>query len=90
MAEYAYNLYCNDAKIIDLENLSFPICDGNNCYEDPIVGELKGEIINATSIFLGQLFLVVSSFIFEIGVALSGVKGPLMYGSNLSRSIGIT
>ena len=54
MAEYAYNLYCKDAKIIDLQKITFPICDGNTCYEDPIVDELKGEINNSSSILIAS------------------------------------
>ena len=54
MAEYAYNLYCKSAKIIDLQKISFPICDGNMCYEDPIVDELKGEINNSSSIIIAS------------------------------------
>ena len=41
MAEYAYNLYCKDAKIIDYQKIRFPICDGDTCYDDPIIEELK-------------------------------------------------
>ena len=54
MAEYAYNLYCKDAKIIDLQKIAFPICDGNTCYEDPIVDELKNEIKNSSSILIAS------------------------------------
>jgi len=54
MAEYAYNLYCKDAKIIDFQKVVFPICDGNKCYEDPIVDELKGEINNSSSILIAS------------------------------------
>ena len=54
MAEHAYNLYCKDAKIIDFQKFSFPICDGNNCYKDPIVDELKGEINNSSSILISS------------------------------------
>ena len=52
MAEYAYNLYCKGAKIIDFQKITFPICDGNKCYEDPIVDELKREINNSSSILI--------------------------------------
>ena len=38
--------------------------------------ELVQEPINPYWIFNGQLFLIASSFILEIGVAKSGVKGP--------------
>ena len=54
MAEYAYNLYCKDAKIIDFQKFSFPICDGDICYEDPIVDELKSEIKNSSSILIAS------------------------------------
>ena len=54
MAEYAYNLYCQDAKFIDLQNIELPICDGDKCYENPIVDELKGYIENSSSIILAS------------------------------------
>ena len=54
MAEYAYNLYCKDAKIIDFQKIVFPICDGDKCYDDPIVEELKGDIKNSSSILIAS------------------------------------
>ena len=54
MAEYAYNLYCKDAKIIDFQKIAFPICDGDKCYDHPIVEELKGYINNASSILIAS------------------------------------
>ena len=54
MAEYAYNLYCKDAKIIDFQKISFPICDGNKCYDHPIVEELKSDIKNSSSILIAS------------------------------------
>ena len=54
MAEYAYNLYCKDAKIIDFQKIAFPICDGDKCYDHPIVEELKGDIKNASSILIAS------------------------------------
>ena len=54
MAEYAYNLYCKDAKIIDFQKITFPICDGDKCYDDPIVEELKVDIKNASSILIAS------------------------------------
>ena len=54
MAEYAYNLYCKDAKIIDLRKISLPLCDGNTCYDNPIVDELKREIKNSSSILIAS------------------------------------
>ena len=50
MARYAYDLYCNDAKFIDLQKINFPMCDGDECYENPIVGELKKSILSAKSV----------------------------------------
>ena len=40
-----------------------------------------------TEIFEGQLFAAIASFILEIGVAKSGVKGPLIWGSKVSKLI---
>ena len=54
MAKYAYNLYCKDAKFINLQNIELPFCDGDTCYDDPIVEELKGYIENARSILLAS------------------------------------
>ena len=54
MAEYAYNLYCKDAKIIDFKNLAFPFCDGDKCYDDPIVDQLKKSISSANSILIAS------------------------------------
>src|ERR1043165_8585800 len=44
--------------------------------------ELVHEPIKPTSTFNGQPFFAASSFIFEIGVAKSGVKGPFKCGSS--------
>ena len=54
MAKYAFNLYCKDAKFIDLQKMKLPLCDGDTCYDDPIVEELKGYIENARSILLAS------------------------------------
>ena len=54
MAEYAYNLYCKDAKFIDLQKIELPICDGDTCYGKPIVNELKDTIENARSILIAS------------------------------------
>ena len=54
MADYAYNLYCKDAKFLDLQKIEFPICDGDKCYKEPIVDELKGYIENARSILIAS------------------------------------
>ena len=54
MAEYAYSLYCKDAKIIDLSKLDLPFCDGDKCYDNPIVLDLKENISSAKSIILAS------------------------------------
>ena len=54
MAEYAYSLYCKDAKIIDLSKLELPFCDGDKCYDNPIVSDLKENISSAKSIILAS------------------------------------
>ena len=54
MAEYAYSLYCKDAKLIDLSRLNLPFCDGDKCYDEPIVDELKVDINNSSSILIAS------------------------------------
>ena len=54
MAEYAYSLYCKDAKLIDLSRLNLPFCDGDKCYDEPIVSEIKNNILSAKSIILAS------------------------------------
>ena len=52
--------------------------------------ELVQDPISPTSTLVGQLFFSASICILDIGVALSGVKGPFKYGSNSLRLILIT
>ena len=52
MAEYAYNLYCKNAKLIDLQKIKLPMCDGDACYKDPAVDILKETIQNASSVLI--------------------------------------
>ena len=54
MAQYAFKLYCKDAKLIDLKDIDFPMCDGDTCYENSIVGELKKSISSAKSILIAS------------------------------------
>ena len=54
MAEYAYNLYCKDAKFVDLQNIELPICDGDKCYDNPNVDIMKGYIETSSSILLAS------------------------------------
>ena len=52
--------------------------------------EFVHEPIKPHSTFNGQLFFAASSFIFEIGVARSGVNGPFKCGSSSDKLISIT
>ena len=54
MAKHAYHLYCKDAKLIDLSALKVPFCDGNECYDSPIVKELKELISSSKSIIIAS------------------------------------
>ena len=54
MAKYAYDLYRKDAKLIDLSSLEIPFCDGNECYNSAVVGELKEQITSAKSIIIAS------------------------------------
>jgi FMN reductase len=52
MAQHAHDLYCKDTKVIDLQDMKIPFCDGNECYNEPIVKELKDIISSAKSIII--------------------------------------
>ena len=54
MAEHAYDLYCKDSNFIDLAEIKMPFCDGDTCYNNPIVDELKESISNAKSIIIAS------------------------------------
>ena len=54
MAKYAYDLYSKEAKYLDLKDIEFPICDGDKCYDDPIVDQLKQSISSANSILIAS------------------------------------
>ena len=54
MAHYAYDLYHQNAELLDLNDYDLPICDGGKCYDEPIVKDLKKIISNADSIILAS------------------------------------
>ena len=54
MAEFAYNLYYKNAQLLDLNKFNIPFCDGNYCYDDPSVDEIKNYIQNASSILIAS------------------------------------
>ena len=54
MAKYAYDLYCKDAKFIDLQDVEMPFCDGKDCYDSPIVKKLNKMIKDTKSIIIAS------------------------------------
>jgi len=54
MADYAYSMYRKNATMLDLLNLEIPFCDGDECYNDPVVKELSELIKSAQSIILAS------------------------------------
>ena len=54
MAEVAHQSYMEDAKLIDLSTLNLPFCDGDKCYGNTNVKELKELIISAESIIIAS------------------------------------
>jgi len=52
LAKQAYDLYDKNAKFIDLQELEIPFCDGNDCYDSPIVKNLNEVIKEAKSIII--------------------------------------
>ena len=47
MAKYAYELYGEKVEFIDLRDFDLPFCDGDSCYDNDSVKELK-QIIEKT------------------------------------------
>ncbi len=43
-----------EAELIDLIEIKLPFCDGNKCYENPIVQELTKTITNAESLIISS------------------------------------
>jgi len=54
LAEYAFSLFSEEVKMIDLQDFELPFCDGDSCYSYPIVDELKDIIVNAKSIIVAS------------------------------------
>ena len=54
MAKHAYELYCKDAKFLDLRDLDIPFCDGDECYNNPVVSELKNMVAESKSIIIAS------------------------------------
>tara|TARA_Y100000588_G_scaffold387253_1_gene484605 strand:+ start:1950 stop:2411 length:462 start_codon:yes stop_codon:yes gene_type:complete len=54
MADYAYKLYSKEVKFINLADLDIPFCDGDKCYDNENVKDLKGLILSAKSIIIAS------------------------------------
>ena len=54
MATYAHSQYLDDCNFIDLKDIKMPLCDGDKCYDDPTVKQLKETISNAESIIIAS------------------------------------
>ena len=54
MARHALELYGENSKFIDLSKITLPFCDGNQCYNDPNVIELKNIIEKSESILVAS------------------------------------
>ena len=54
MADYAYKLYSKEMKFINLPDLDIPFCDGDKCYDNENVKDLKGLILSAKSIIIAS------------------------------------
>ena len=54
MAKYAYELYGEKVKFIDLSNFDLPFCDGDSCYDNESVKELKQIIEKAQSVIIAS------------------------------------
>ena len=54
MAKYASELYGKDVKFIDLQDYDLPFCDGDACYENDSVKELKQLVENAKSAIIAS------------------------------------
>ena len=44
MAKHAHGLYCKESEFLDLRDIEMPICDGDTCYDSPVVAKLKETI----------------------------------------------
>ena len=54
MAKYARELYVEKVKFIDLQDYDLPFCDGDTCYKNDNVKELKEIIEKSKSIIIAS------------------------------------
>ena len=54
MAKYARDLYEGKVKFIDLQDYDLPFCDGNSCYDNESVKELREIVEQAQSAIIAS------------------------------------
>lgn len=103
MAKYARELYGDEVKFIDLQDYDLPFCDGDTCYENDSVKELKQLVeesksaIIASPIYMYDLNAVAKNFIELTGrawtnkvvgfICAAGGKGSYMSVTSFMNSL---
>jgi len=103
MAKYASELYVDDVKFIDLQDYDLPFCDGDICYENDNVKELKHLVeesksaIIASPIYMYDLNAAAKNFIELTGrawtnkvvgfICAAGGKGSYMSVTSFMNSL---
>tara|TARA_X000001036_G_C20598798_1_gene774052 strand:- start:519 stop:974 length:456 start_codon:yes stop_codon:yes gene_type:complete len=103
MAKYARELYGDEVKFIDLQDYDLPFCDGDTCYENDSVKELKQFVeesksaIIASPIYMYDLNAVAKNFIELTGrawtnkvvgfICAAGGKGSYMSVTSFMNSL---
>ena len=103
MAKYASDLYGEKVKLIDLQDYDLPFCDGNSCYDNESVKELR-EIVEqaqsaiiASPIYMYDLNAAAKNFIELTGrawtnkvvgfICAAGGKGSYMSVTSFMNSL---
>lgn len=103
MAKYASELYDDDVKFIDLQDYDLPFCDGDTCYENDNVKELKQLVeesksaVIASPIYMYDLNAAAKNFIELTGrawtnkvvgfICAAGGKGSYMSATSFMNSL---
>ena len=103
MAKYASELYGEEVKFIDLQDYNLPFCDGDTCYENENVKELKQLVeesksaIIASPIYMYDLNAAAKNFIELTGrawtnktvgfICAAGGKGSYMSVTSFMNSL---
>ena len=103
MAKYASDLYGEKVKLIDLQDYDLPFCDGDTCYKNDSVKELRQIVeeaqsaIIASPIYMYDLNAVAKNFIELTGsawtnkvvgfICAAGGKGSYMSVTSFMNSL---